>query len=86
MNLYKNCQSCGMPLSKDDMGGGTEKDGTKSTKYCSHCYQDGAFTLPNISMDEMKNLVTDKIVEFGFPKFLAGFFTINIPKLERWKK
>jgi hypothetical protein len=24
------CQSCGMPLSKDAKGGGTEKDGSKS--------------------------------------------------------
>lgn len=84
--VYKNCQSCGMPIAKDEMGGGTERDGTKSTIYCSHCYQDGAFTLPNITVEEMKDRVQAKIVEFGFPKFLAGFFTWNIPKLERWKK
>jgi hypothetical protein len=38
MKNYKACQSCGMPLSKDELGGGTEKDGRISTKYCSHCY------------------------------------------------
>jgi len=75
-----------MPLAKDELGGGTEKNGTKSTMYCSHCYQKGEFTLPNISVDEMKDLVKAKIVEFGFPKFLAGLFTRNIPKLERWKR
>ncbi|WP_224768159.1 zinc ribbon domain-containing protein [Metabacillus idriensis] len=37
MAAYKNCQSCGMPLSKDEHGGGTEADGSKSTKYCSRC-------------------------------------------------
>jgi hypothetical protein len=31
-------QSCGMPLSKDAQGGGTEANGAKSTDFCSHCY------------------------------------------------
>ncbi|MFF2587967.1 zinc ribbon domain-containing protein [Peribacillus butanolivorans] len=44
MKQYKTCQSCGMPFSKDELGGGTEKDGSKSTKYCSHCYINGEFT------------------------------------------
>lgn len=85
MENYKNCQSCGMPLAKDEMGGGTEKDGTKSGMFCSHCYMDGEFTLPNITVDEMKERVKGIIVEFGVPKFLAGFFTRNIPNLKRWK-
>jgi hypothetical protein len=86
MTAYKNCQSCGMPLAKDELGGGTEKDGTKSPKYCSHCYMNGEFTLPNITVEEMKERVKQKIVEFGMPKFIAGMFTQNIPKLERWTK
>lgn len=82
---YKNCQSCGMPLAKDELGGGMEKDGTKSNMYCSHCYTNGEFALPNLTAEEMKERVIQKIVEFGMPKFLAGFFTRNIHKLERWK-
>jgi Putative zinc ribbon domain len=82
---YKNCQSCGMPLKKDLEGGGTEADGTKSVKYCSRCYRDGKLTNPNMTVQEMQALVKDKIKEMGFPGFLAGFFTKNIPKLERWK-
>lgn len=82
---YKNCQSCGMPLSRDEQGGGTEQDGSKSTMYCSHCYADGQFTLPDITMVDMKDRVKGKIVEAGFPKFIAGFFVKNIHKLERWK-
>ncbi|MGM0876641.1 MAG: zinc ribbon domain-containing protein [Bacillota bacterium] len=27
-----------MKIVKDEKGGGLEKDGTKSTVYCSHCY------------------------------------------------
>ncbi len=75
-----------MPLAKDDLGGGTEKNGTKSIKYCSHCFMDGEFTLPNITVEEMKQRVKEKIVEFGMPKFIAGMFTRNIHKLERWKR
>ena len=82
---YKNCQSCGMPLSKDEKGGGSESDGTKSKKYCSHCYQEGEFTLPNITMEQMKERVKGKIKEMGFPGFLAGLFTRKIPRLERWR-
>lgn len=82
---YKNCQSCGMPLSRDEQGGGTERDGSTSTMYCSHCYVDGQFTLPDITVTEMKERVKAKIVEFGFPKFVAGFFVRKMHKLERWK-
>lgn len=32
---YKNCQSCGMPMSRDEQGGGTNADGSKSTMDCS---------------------------------------------------
>ncbi|WHY87344.1 zinc ribbon domain-containing protein [Neobacillus novalis] len=86
MAAYKNCQSCGMPLAKDEHGGGTEKDGSTSIKYCSHCFLNGEFTLPDITMEEMKERVKQKIVEFGMPKFIAGLFTRSIPKLERWKR
>ncbi len=82
---YKNCQSCGMPLKRDEKGGGTNIDRSKSTMYCSHCFQNGEFTLPDITLDQMKERVKEKIKEVGFPGFLAGFFTLNIPKLERWK-
>lgn len=85
MKKYKNCQSCGMPLARDEIGGGTEKNGMKSMMYCSHCYVEGQFTLPNITSEEMKGRVKEKLGEFGVPKFLHRLFTRNIHKLERWK-
>ena len=42
-----------MPLSKDEKGGGTETNGSKSTDYCSHCYRMGRFTDPNLTAEEM---------------------------------
>ncbi len=50
---YKDCQFCGMPIRRDEKGGGTNADGSKSGMYCSHCYEAGAFTLPNLSAAAM---------------------------------
>ncbi len=30
---YKYCQSCGMPMRKDELGGGTSADGSASLMY-----------------------------------------------------
>jgi hypothetical protein len=79
------CQSCGMPLSKDKKGGGTEKDGSKSSEYCSNCYKDGKFVLPDITVDEMILRVKGKMKEMHIPGFLANYFTKGIPQLKRWK-
>lgn len=84
MSTDKNCQSCGMPMKRDANGGGTEADGTRSVKFCSHCYADGRFTQPDITCAQMQERVRDKMVGMGFPKFLTGFFTRRIPKLGRW--
>ena len=81
-----NCQSCGMPLKKDERGGGTNADGTLSKMYCSHCYEKGQFTRPGITAKQMQELARGKIKEMGFPGFMARFFTRGIPNLERWKK
>jgi hypothetical protein len=84
--VYKNCQSCGMPMSRDEKGGGNQADGSKSTMYCSHCYDNGLFTLPDLTMEQMKERVKNKLVEFGFPRLFTGLFTRNISKLKRWNK
>lgn len=86
MEKFKNCQSCGMPLKRDEQGGGTNKDGSKSEMYCSRCYVDGKFMNPQIdTAQKMQSFVKDKLKSMGFPGFIAGFFTKGIPKLERWK-
>ncbi|MDD5032141.1 MAG: zinc ribbon domain-containing protein [Patescibacteria group bacterium] len=84
--IYKNCQSCGMPMKKDPQGGGTNADGSKSTMYCSFCYQNGAFTAPDITVGEMQKLCQGKLKEMKFPGFVAWFLTRGIPRLERWRK
>jgi hypothetical protein len=75
-----------MPLKRDEQGGGTNADGTKSTMYCSRCYKAGEFTQPEIKLEEMKTLVKGKLKEFGFPGIVAGLFTRNMHKLQRWRR
>lgn len=75
-----------MPLKRDPNGGGTEADGTRSTMYCSHCYESGSFTLPGITVGEMQRRVQQKLRESGLPVLLAVFLSRNVPKLERWRK
>ncbi|HDR7356297.1 MULTISPECIES: zinc ribbon domain-containing protein [Bacillus] len=85
MKKYKVCQSCGMPLSKDELGGGTESNGSKSIKYCSHCYMDGKF-VQDITAIQMQQFVQEHLIKnIKTPKFLAKFLVRNIPKLDRWK-
>jgi hypothetical protein len=73
-----------MPFKRDPKGGGTEADGSRSVKYCSHCYVNGQFTMPNCTAEEMQVLVKGKLKEMGFPGFLASMFVKGIPRLERW--
>ncbi|MAG60892.1 hypothetical protein CL619_03845 [archaeon] len=83
----KFCQSCSMPPSKDPGHGGTEKDGSKTKKYCSYCYKDGEFMSPEIdTAKKMQKFCIQKMQEQGMPKFVAWIFTRGIPKLDRWKK
>jgi hypothetical protein len=79
------CQSCGMPLSKDPRGGGTNADGSKSSEYCSRCYSEGAFTQPEMTAEEMTILVEGKLRSMHFPGFLAKRFAKEVPTLRRWK-
>jgi hypothetical protein len=81
----KFCQSCMMPMKQDPAGGGTNADSTKSEKYCSYCYADGKFTQPDITANQMQKFVVDKMVEMKYPRFLARFMTMQLPKLDRWQ-
>ena len=74
-----------MPFKRDEQGGGTNADGSKSAMYCSHCFLLGKFTRPDMTAAGMQELVKQKLKGMGFPGFIAGFFTRGIPKLERWR-
>lgn len=80
------CQSCGIPLGrKEDQG--TNADGTKNREYCFYCYENGVFTDPDLTMDQMISKVIgflsgiDNMSEEK-AKVIANTF---IPKLKRWQ-
>jgi len=83
----KQCQSCGMPLHTKKAGDcrGTEADGTKSEKWCSLCYQNGAFVGPDCTLEEMKEIVDNALKENGSGKLFRWMAAKQLPKLERWK-
>jgi Putative zinc ribbon domain len=78
------CQSCGMPMGRDPLGGGTNADGTITPEYCSRCYRGGRFTDPDITASEMVLRVRGKLKEMHFPGFLARRMSRDIPTLRRW--
>ncbi len=80
------CQSCGMPMKQDPVGGGTNADGSRSQEWCSYCYADGAFTGPDLTAQQMQQIGIDALKSKGFPKPLGWLMTRNIPKLKRWAR
>lgn len=81
------CQSCGMPLA-DEKIVGTEKDGVLNPEYCIYCYEDGAFTEPNITMEEMADVCVHYMTtaEHGFDEASARKLMDELlPNLKRWK-
>ncbi|WP_281404998.1 zinc ribbon domain-containing protein [Nitratireductor sp. XY-223] len=83
--MGNRCQSCGMPLSKDEMGGGTNADGSISSQYCSYCFKDGKFLQPDFTAADMQVFCLEQLAKRGMPRFMAWIFTRGIPKLGRWQ-
>ena len=79
------CESCGMPLTKDPEKGGSESDGSKSTKYCSYCYKNGAFTFDCPDGKTMRDTTRKILRERGMNPVKAWILTVGIPYLPRWK-
>jgi len=84
MEKRKFCHCCGMPISKDPQGGGTDMDGTRIQKYCSYCYQNGEFLFKG-SVKEFQEFCRQKMIEGGSNKFTAWLYTRGMKRLERWK-
>ena len=83
------CQCCMMPLDRPE-DRGTEADGTPSQDYCRWCYQNGAFTAPDASMEDIIAFNLKFNGENGFPMGPQETAERNMrtwfPTLKRWKK
>ena len=87
----KDCQSCGMPLDKDDNGPvdnyGTMIDGSRSEEYCKYCFQNGKFTDPDLTGEEMFDKVSGFFVDMNMPVEVAKEMArTKLSKLNRWNK
>ena len=88
MEERKFCQCCAMPLDRPE-DAGTEADGSPSGDYCRYCYQNGAFTAPDATMDDIIAFNLKFNEENGHPfgpqeqaeKMMRGWF----PTLKRWR-
>lgn len=79
------CQSCTMPL--DDINNrGTEKDGTKSSEYCKYCYQQGSFVNPEMTFEEMKEIVITQMRKMHIHENVIHQSLDRLPLLKRWNK
>jgi len=82
------CQSCGIPLSTDFGNLGTNSDGTKIDEYCSFCFQNGEFTAPDQTLEEMINSsIENMTADLNMPPEKAAELANSfIPTLRRWQK
>ena len=81
----KMCQSCGIPLKKDPLGGGSEKDGSRSSTYCGYCYENGEFKFKGTDVKEFQEHSRKMMIEGGHNKFFAWLFSRGLKRLDRWK-
>ncbi len=79
----QRCESCGVPLNDDNRG--TEGDGAASEKYCSACYAKGAFTLPDGTLEQVREAAIAAIIKIGVPPHTANTLTDKMESLPRWK-
>ena len=80
----KICQSCGMPLTSDDLLG-TNKDGSINHDYCKYCYDKGEF-LQDVSMEEFIEMCSQFGEQAGMTnEQMKEFCTKMFPTLKRWK-
>lgn len=79
------CQSCAMPMVRRE-DHGSDADGSPNHEFCTHCYQGGAFTAPDMTFDEMADFLRDFMIgEQGIAEELAGAAArMSITGLKRW--
>jgi hypothetical protein len=63
----------------------TERNGSPSHEYCKYCYQNGEFTSPGITLDEMKERMTKMMDKKKLPEDILEAALSRLPHLKRWK-
>ena len=81
------CQSCGIPLQKpQDFA--TSANGSSVNDYCHFCFQNGAFTQPDMNMQGMIDKCASIMARQGMMSEgqAKALMTDVIPRLKRWQK
>ena len=79
------CQSCAMPMQKpEDFG--TNANGSRNQDYCRYCYQNGQFTEPGITMEQMIEKCAGIMKQMNLPQKQIEQTKTFIPMLKRWRK
>jgi methionyl-tRNA synthetase len=78
------CQSCGMPLNKEEVKG-TEKNGLKTDEYCKYCYENGAFKNPDMNLEDMKKNVQNQMKKMQLHENVIQKAVTILPALKRWQ-
>ena len=88
MEDVKICQSCSMPMAEEELHG-KNSDGSKNEDYCYYCFENGAFSNPNETLESMIEICIPFLIEDGTcpdadsaRKMMQEF----LPPLKRWKK
>ena len=76
------CQSCAMTLAKS-ADHGAEADGTRNEEFCAHCYQGGSYTDPNLTLDQMVEIVARFMQNSGNEATRAA--REGLVDLKRWR-
>lgn len=80
------CQSCSMPLAKpEDFG--TDRAGYRVNDYCHHCYTNGAFTEPDVTLPQMIDRCVRIMNARGImPETEARVLLTDVmPRMRRWR-
>ena len=79
------CQSCAMPMQKpEDFG--INADGSQNKEYCHYCFQDGKYTEPKITTEQMIEKCAGMMKQMNIPAAQIEQTKVFIPMLKRWKK
>ncbi len=80
------CQSCGLPL-VEGRNAGTNADGSPSRDFCIYCFQDGEFTRPEMTRDEMCDIIAGYWSDAaGLPRAEAQCRAAPlVAELKRWR-
>jgi len=81
----ERCQSCGMAFLESNYG--TNKDLSPNLEYCHFCFNNGAFTSPDLTLEKQMNKLSEMAMKKSGLSKDAAIQTAKkiLPTLKRWQ-